>query len=228
MPTPTTMGVVETSLGKMVMEIDSAITFAMINKLFGGDGNCRERHELTDLETQVMGDIINVTLGSFKEAWKKITDISPKLLNIETNPQFVHAAPPYEMTVVITLAAKINDVEGMINICFPYPALKPILKNLNTKTQYGINKAEGSPPETNLDKVKIPITVKLGDKMLSLENAKNIVEGTIIELDKLTVEPLDVYAGDVLIGKGEAVVIDEKFGIRIVEVYSENTEKTNA
>jgi flagellar motor switch protein FliN/FliY len=45
----------------------------------------------------------------------------------------------------------------------------------------------------------------------------SIGDGTILELDKLAGEPLDVKANGVLIAKGEAVVIDENFGVRITE-----------
>jgi flagellar motor switch protein FliN/FliY len=45
-----------------------------------------------------------------------------------------------------------------------------------------------------------------------------MAEGTIIELDKLAGEPVDVKANGVLIAKGEVVVIDEKFGVRITEI----------
>jgi flagellar motor switch protein FliN/FliY len=45
----------------------------------------------------------------------------------------------------------------------------------------------------------------------------SIGDGTILELDKLAGEPLDVKANGVLIAKGEAVVVDENFGVRITE-----------
>jgi flagellar motor switch protein FliN/FliY len=58
----------------------------------------------------------------------------------------------------------------------------------------------------------------LGRKHIPLKDIKEMGEGTIIELEKLAGEPLDVYANNVFIGKGEVVVIDENFGIRITEV----------
>jgi flagellar motor switch protein FliN/FliY len=43
-------------------------------------------------------------------------------------------------------------------------------------------------------------------------------EGTIVELDKLAGEPVEMYAGEKLIAYGEVVVVDENFGVRITEV----------
>jgi flagellar motor switch protein FliN len=66
--------------------------------------------------------------------------------------------------------------------------------------------------------VKIEIRVELGRTMRSLNDIAGIGEGTIMEIDKLAGEPVDVYAAGELIAKAEVVVIDESFGIRVTEV----------
>ncbi len=72
-------------------------------------------------------------------------------------------------------------------------------------------------------KIKIPITVTLGGTIKSLDEILSAGEGTVLELDKLAGEPVDVYAGlnvipENLIAKGEVVVIDENFGVRLTEI----------
>jgi flagellar motor switch protein FliN len=66
--------------------------------------------------------------------------------------------------------------------------------------------------------VKIEIRVELGRTTRSLNDIAGIGEGTIMEIDKLAGEPVDVYAAGELIAKAEVVVIDESFGIRVTEV----------
>jgi flagellar motor switch protein FliN/FliY len=61
------------------------------------------------------------------------------------------------------------------------------------------------------------VTVELGAASKTVKEIFGMGEGTILELDKLAGEPLDVKANGVLIAKGEAVVIDENFGVRITE-----------
>ena len=75
-----------------------------------------------------------------------------------------------------------------------------------------------NPIVTNaLELAKVRVSVELGASQLPVKEIFGMEEGTIIELDKLAGEPLDVMANGVLIAKGEAVVIDENFGVRIIE-----------
>jgi len=68
-----------------------------------------------------------------------------------------------------------------------------------------------------LEIARVMVTVELGATAKTVKEIFGMGEGTILELDKLAGEPLDVKANGVLIAKGEAVVIDENFGIRITE-----------
>lgn len=66
--------------------------------------------------------------------------------------------------------------------------------------------------------ILVPVQVILGEKMLRVEDIAKIGAGTIIELNSMAGEPVDLAAAGELIAKGEVVVIDENFGIRVTEV----------
>ncbi len=66
--------------------------------------------------------------------------------------------------------------------------------------------------------VKVELSVELGRAMKTLSEVAGIGEGTIIELNRLAGEPVDLFASGELIAKAEVVVIDESFGIRVTEV----------
>ena len=68
--------------------------------------------------------------------------------------------------------------------------------------------------------VKIPVQVMIGGTELTVEELAKLSEGSIFPLNKLAGEPVDVLASDKCIAKGEVVVIDENFGIRITEMAS--------
>jgi flagellar motor switch protein FliN/FliY len=63
--------------------------------------------------------------------------------------------------------------------------------------------------------VMVPLQVVLGGTSKSLREVADISPGIIIELDRLAGEPLDLVAAGEVIAKGEVVVIDENFGIRV-------------
>ena len=75
----------------------------------------------------------------------------------------------------------------------------------------------------NLDMLmdlEMPITIELGRTKLTIKNILQLGQGSIIELDKLSGDPVDVYINDRKFAEGEVVVVDENFGVRITEIVS--------
>jgi flagellar motor switch protein FliN/FliY len=68
--------------------------------------------------------------------------------------------------------------------------------------------------------VSMEMTVELGRTKKLIKEILSMGEGTIIELDKLAGEPVDILVNHKLIAKGEVVVIDENFGVRVTEIVS--------
>jgi flagellar motor switch protein FliM len=83
-----------------------------------------------------------------------------------------------------------------------------------------------------LAKINVQVIVELGRTYRTQEDLLQAHEGTIMGLDKLVSEPVNVFANNVLFAKGEVVAIDENFGIRITEILVDNengtTEKESA
>ena len=69
--------------------------------------------------------------------------------------------------------------------------------------------------------VFMEMTVELGRTRKLIKDILGMGEGTIIELDKLAGEPVDILVNHKLIAKGEVVVIDENFGVRVTEIVSQ-------
>ena len=75
--------------------------------------------------------------------------------------------------------------------------------------------------EGKITDVNIPVEVVLGGAKLTLAEISKLSEGSIVSLDKLAGEPVDFVAAGEKIGKGEVVVIDENFGIRITKMLEQ-------
>jgi len=75
----------------------------------------------------------------------------------------------------------------------------------------------------NLDVIlDVPVTIamEIGQTKISIRNLLQLNQGSVIELDRLAGEPLDVLVNGTLIAHGEVVVVNEKFGIRLTDVIS--------
>lgn len=70
--------------------------------------------------------------------------------------------------------------------------------------------------------VPLQVTVELGRTKRSVQEILHLSSGSIIELDKLAGEPVDILVNNKLIAKGEVVVIDENFGVRVTDIISQS------
>ena len=77
--------------------------------------------------------------------------------------------------------------------------------------------------DVNLDVIlDIPVTIsmEIGRTKINIRNLLQLNQGSVVELDRLAGEPLDVLVNGTLIAHGEVVVVNEKFGIRLTDVVS--------
>ena len=66
--------------------------------------------------------------------------------------------------------------------------------------------------------VPVAVTVELGRRSVKIADVLRLGPGSVLELDKANGEPLDLYVNDRLIARGEAVIVGERYGIRLTEV----------
>lgn len=77
--------------------------------------------------------------------------------------------------------------------------------------------------ERNLDlilDIPLRVTVELGRTKMLVSDLLNLGQGSVIELSKLAGEPMEVLVNDKLVARGEAVVVNEKFGVRLTDIIS--------
>lgn len=97
------------------------------------------------------------------------------------------------------------------------PRVKPIQANPDLAAN-----SEG-PEQATLDllmDVSLQLAVELGRSRMSVRQILDLQKGSVVELDRLAGDPVDVYVNNHLIGRGEVVVVDDKFGVRIHELLS--------
>lgn len=68
--------------------------------------------------------------------------------------------------------------------------------------------------------IPVQLTVELGRAKIAIKNLLQLAQGSVVELDGLAGEPMDVLVNGCLIAQGEVVVVNDKFGIRLTDVIS--------
>jgi flagellar motor switch protein FliN/FliY len=93
----------------------------------------------------------------------------------------------------------------------------------------------GSSEKSNADidlimDVPVQLTVELGRTRLTIKNLLQLGQGSVVELDGLAGEPMDIFVNGYLIAQGEVVVVDDKYGIRLTDIItpSERINRLNS
>jgi len=204
-PSPTALAVINMDplTGSAILEIDPAITFTIIDRLFGGPGEgAKINRELSEIERAVMESIIVRILGNMREAWSQVIDLRPRLGQIETNPQFVQIVPPTEMVVLVTLETKVEEVEGMMNFCIPYLTIEPIISKLSAQYWYSSVRRGATTENLNvlrerLAGIDIPLVAEVGSLILPMKDVMTLQPGNVIRLSGTRVgDPMVLKLGN--------------------------------
>jgi flagellar motor switch protein FliM len=204
-PSPTALAVINMDplTGSAILEIDPAITFTIIDRLFGGPGEgAKINRELSEIERAVMESIIVRILGNMREAWSQVIDLRPRLGQIETNPQFVQIVPPTEMVVLVTLETKVMEVEGMMNFCIPYLTIEPIISKLSAQYWYSSVRRGATTENLNvlrerLSGISVPLVAEIGNISLAMKDVMALQPGNVIRLSGTRVgDPMVLKLGN--------------------------------
>ncbi len=229
-PTPTTLAIINMDplKGNAILEIDPAVTFSIIDRLFGGTGEgTKSQHELTDIEQTVMEGIIVRILGNMREAWAQVIDLRPRLGQIDTNPQFAQIVPPTEMVVLVTLETKVGEVEGMMNFCIPYLTIEPIISKLSAQYWYSSVRRGTTTENLNilkekLSNVEVNVVAEIGKVQLPVRDVVSLRAGDVIRLYNVRVgDPMPLNIGNKKKFLCRPGVIGRKLAVQITKKMAE-------
>jgi flagellar motor switch protein FliM len=236
-PNPTTLAVIdmEPLKGNAVLEIDPSITYAIIDKLFGGkgEGDTKLQRELTEIEQAVIEGVIVRVLGNLREAWSNVIDLRPRLGRIEVNPQFAQIVPPSDMVVLVTLETKIGDVEGMMNFCIPYITIEPVISKLSGQYWYS-SVRKGTTTENlmvikeRLNEVFVDIIVEIGSIDIKVKDVLALKIGDYVRLDKVKIsDNYTIKIGDKDKFACRPGVVGKRMAVQVVKVFEKKDLQKN-
>lgn len=147
-----------------------------------------------------------------------VTEISDLML-ADTGQVLEGRSEPLEETVqAMSFKGSEQQTNGSKKVDIQQPKFQPL---------------ENKPKESTIDNldlimdVPLDFSVVLGNSRKSIKDILSLGVGSVVELDKLTDEPLEVYVNGKLIAQGEVVVINESFGVRLTDILSPKQRITN-
>ena len=191
-PNPTTLAVIQLDplKGSAILEIDPAVSFSIIDRMFGGKGEGGKlTRELTDIEQSAIEGIIVRLLGNLREAWSSVIELRPRLEQIESNPQFAQIIPHSEMVILVTMEIRAGNAEGMMNFCIPYIALESIAGKLSSQYLYSSVRRGSTTENTTallarMEEIELDVVAEVGRLDVSLREVLDLRRGDVIRLHK--------------------------------------------
>lgn len=227
---PTVIGLIEMHPfeGSMLMEINPALVFTIIDRLLGGRGAFLGTiRELTDIEKTIIERVIMRILELLEDSWNTVVDVRFRFESMESNPFFVQICSPSDMVLVVIMKLRISDVEGMVSLCFPYFLIDPIMDKLSSQQWFASTSHKADPEmkkwlNDSMMKVKMPLAMELGHTVLSLNDVYALQPGDVIKLDELKDSEIDVRVGNQIRFKARPGTLNGHMAVELVKVLSQD------
>ena len=217
--------------GTILLEVQSNLGFAFIDRMLGGEGTAIEKaRPFTDIEMPLIQRLVDICMNLMIEPWGNVISISPTLERIETNPQFAQVISPTDMIAIVTLNIKMGDTEGLMNVCLPYFTLESIMDRLNTKYWYSTMQRGGDDHyeehlESLIRRVEIPLRAVLGSCHISVNDFIHLQRGDIIRLDNHLTNDMKLYVGSIYKFDALPGTVRDNYAVRVTSVVREEEDE---
>ena len=227
--------------GPAIIDFSLAVAYSFIDRQFGGTGGTppQEGRQLTSIERTVMTKVVTRTLADLETTWEQLIKIQVSDAELETNPEFMQVASPSDTVVLIAFEVNSQHASGLVNLCYPYFTLEPVMAYLNVQTwasrEKGSRESTREDRLTQLDRVYAPVKAVLGTAVVGLGEVLNLKEGDVLKLDTSVKQDAVVFVGARpkfrarvgLSGKRRAVQLTDAIVKADESIYMTEVEKTD-
>ena len=218
---------------KVMVAVSPVLATALGDMMLGGEGESKEDMSADDIDalkeiiSNIMGAMSN-TLSAQKELPKvslKVTDVEfikdDAEVNLETySKMYVYNFNMGTLDSIVTLI-----VDDKFEKSFSKNTSKENVAQSSVGSASSLDSSDVSPVDYGDMKnislimdVKLPVRVRIGKKKMLLKDVLNMDIGSVIELNQLANDPLDILVDDHVIAQGEVVIVDGNFGVQITTI----------
>lgn len=210
-----------------VLTCDIKLSFSLIDRLLGGAGGTIDViRPLTTVEESLLDNVTEILLARLSNGWKRIQEFDFKIIERESDPQFLQVIPAAEMVLVATfgISAPNNVVEaGEMCICIPFISLEGAIGKLSAGSAFAdISRPQTEAERLHVDRVisqtTLPLVAELGRTTLSIGDILALKNGDVLVLAQPVNRPLAADVGGRRKLFGHAGRIGRKLGFAVDEV----------
>jgi len=219
--------------GKIAFCMTPLLATALGDMMLGGEGESKEEMNEDDLDAakEIVSNIFG-GLSTSLSAQKNLPKLSFSINDVE----FIGENDDIKLTsysTILTYNLKISEINSQMYIAIDDTLLSAFFedkiekkiekkevrktKNNNCDNDEELSQNEMKNISLIMD-VKLPVRVRIGSRKMLLKDILNMDIGSVIELNQLANDPLDILVGDKVIAQGEVVIVDGNFGIQVSEI----------
>lgn len=214
--------------GKAIIEMSMDIGYLIIDRLLGGPGKPMPRgRTTTEIEVTLLKSIVTSLLFALSETWDGIIAFQPRLEDTTINPQFVQIALPTDVVAVVSFEVRLMGVTGTVNLCIPHTVLEPIIPQLSTEMLLS-RKIENTTDQvsaisSHLSNVEIPVSVRLGDARITVNELLELDVGDVLTLEASVNSQLTVTVEGKPKFHARPGSVSSHYAVQITEVLEEES-----
>lgn len=188
--------------GPAIIDFSLPISYAFIDRQFGGFGNSKntKARPMTAVERTVMGKVVTRMLADLEATWEALLKIRVSDAELETNPEFMQVAAPSDTVILIAFEINMQHASGLVNVCYPYFTLEPVMSYLNILTW--ASRRQKHRPESRqarldqLRSIEAEVSAVCGRGRVSADEVANLQVGDTLVLETRPDEPAVVMVED--------------------------------
>lgn len=185
--------------GHWILDIAPALSYAVIDRMLGGDPYPGEtiRRPLTEIETRLISRVVDAFILQLRTAWENIVELDLSIDSVESNPQLVQIVPPNEVVILVGFEVLLGKNRGMMNLCIPFNTVEKFNAQLSRNGWVGYGK--GQPTEESrktitgqVDGAPVNLVVTIARSTIKTKDLIDLAVGDIITTEKEATDPLEL------------------------------------
>ena len=201
-PNPSLLTIIslEPLSGAGILQLPLPLTMSIVDRLLGGNGTGPyPSRALTDVEEGLITEVLDRCLTELASAFESLVSIAPKIVELESNPQFAQVAAPSDMVVVVVFDTSIGGHRGEISLCIPFVTLEPRLDAItgHNERRFGDVAGAAAAMEQVMQDVPVDVSVRFSPVTLTSGEVVRLQVGDVLPLRHPSDRPLAVLAGGI-------------------------------
>ncbi len=236
LPDNTILGIIELKpenedLDEMttMMEFSTGVSYTIIDRLLGGNGGGGEEdRDFTEIELNIMRNVISKMTFYIQEAWGTLLPTTARVASMETNPRLLQLFSPEDIVVIVLLELKVGETLSNISICLPAAALGEMMgefvpKYMRSGTKSKIVEEREVHRKENIEHVlnsaDLDMRVVFDTLELELGDVLRLQPDDVIKLKKPLSGDVDIIIDNKPYFQGTLGLSKDQKAVRINKVY---------